>query len=603
MDVVDHLPNEGAAVDLFRRLAAAAREFLFIRHSSFEDVEYLGSLGLKISWTDWSGHRNMMTLADYRRVFAELGWTDYVIVPNMQLVDSSALPIVPLDAPPNTGSYDAAVHGPKALIRFDHAVYGKFDIFVRLDPVLDDAQWHQITTVRGWEASRVPAEAGTGVGSEGRVSFMESGAEGVGAPQSSTRGAASVRKPTPETWTLPRGWNHHRLYGPLAHAIHSVMAVSVVAERSRETARGNGALVPVRLLQVGGEPGVLSAMFAQDGGAAHHGQRVEYDIVSVVSLADRHVRFAEMAFDCAVAVDWLQMIAPSQREQAVTDLCRLARHGVVLVNPFDAPEVVAAARTVNELHRATHGDDHPQLGRQLEIGLPDIDTVQRWVARFFPCIDTRSYEHIALWRVAESLAVIDERLDAGLRSVGEDAAALYQLVNPMERAEPGYQTMLVATARAGLADETVPASMAPAQPEFAALIMRHALEAAAHRRALDRLVEAVTVKGEREREEFRATLASLAEELRELDARAEFLAREVRNRDHTIMNQQATIAQAERSAADLGEQLRQLVAHLQTLESERDALRAETVTVQHSRSWRLTAPLRSLRARWPRSHT
>jgi hypothetical protein len=151
-DVLEHLPTERDAVTVIRRLAHAAREFLLIRHPSFEDVDYLASLGVRLNWTDWTDHTNMLKLDDFRRIFAELGLTDYVIVPHMLYTDSSHDSVVPLSTPPDTVRYDPEAHGPKPIVAFDRPVWGKFDIFVRLDPAIDDEAWQRITSVDGWEA-------------------------------------------------------------------------------------------------------------------------------------------------------------------------------------------------------------------------------------------------------------------------------------------------------------------------------------------------------------------------------------------------------------------------------------------------------------------
>ena len=152
MDVLEHLADEAAAVDLLERLASVARSFLFIRHPSFDDGEYLAERGLRFSWTDWTAHPNMMRIDDFRRVFAALGWRDHVIVPNMRITDSRHPALVPSSAPTNTVEYDEARHGPKPLIEFEPPIYGKYDIFVRLDPGMAEAEWRRVTTVEGWES-------------------------------------------------------------------------------------------------------------------------------------------------------------------------------------------------------------------------------------------------------------------------------------------------------------------------------------------------------------------------------------------------------------------------------------------------------------------
>jgi SAM-dependent methyltransferase len=156
MDFLEHLPGESHALRVITNLARASRDFLFIRHPGFEDVEYLAELGLKFVWNDWSGHKNPMTMAAFTRIFSSRGWQpwrDYVIFPHGRYRDSSDQAIVALTAPTDTLAHDEKKTGPKPMVRFDRPVYGQFDIFVRLNPELDDALWRKIARIDGWEGS------------------------------------------------------------------------------------------------------------------------------------------------------------------------------------------------------------------------------------------------------------------------------------------------------------------------------------------------------------------------------------------------------------------------------------------------------------------
>jgi hypothetical protein len=375
------------------------------------------------------------------------------------------------------------------------------------------------------------------------------------------------------------------VYRPLAAAVRSVTAVAL-ADRAHDRRRNKEAGAPLRVLEIGGQVGVLSALLARESVLWESGGLPDYEVVSVAAIGGARLAARDGAFDCAVAVDWLPSISPSQREQALVELCRVAREGIVLANPFRGPEVEAAIRAVNDLHRAVRGQDHPTLGRQLELGLPDAETVGRWITPFFPSVSTRSYEHIALWRAAESLAIMDERGGEAPSPVDAAAAGIYEMAGPLEAAEPGYQTLLVAISRPAQFDDPVPPSISSARPELTALAMHQALELAAQRRVLERLVEAVEVKGQRERDDFKATLASLAEQLQELDARAEFLAREVRARDHALSNQQALLAETEAG----------LVARLDDAEAQARSLNEAHQRFLRSRAGRALRAYEGLKA-------
>lgn len=53
LDFLEHLPNIAEAEKIVNKMTELATDFLFIRHPSFEDIEYLKSLNLKITWSDW----------------------------------------------------------------------------------------------------------------------------------------------------------------------------------------------------------------------------------------------------------------------------------------------------------------------------------------------------------------------------------------------------------------------------------------------------------------------------------------------------------------------------------------------------------------------
>jgi hypothetical protein len=141
MDFLEHLPHMQIAKDMLNKAQEWADEFIFIRHPSFEDIDYLAQFGLKLDWTDWKGHSNMMTMDDFRGVFEEFGWKEYCIIPRRQILSSQHKHIVPISAPTDTTAYNAAEHGKKAIFTFQKPVYAQFDLFIKLNPELDHQTW------------------------------------------------------------------------------------------------------------------------------------------------------------------------------------------------------------------------------------------------------------------------------------------------------------------------------------------------------------------------------------------------------------------------------------------------------------------------------
>jgi len=54
-NVLEHLPSPADVEIAFGRACEIASNVVYIRHPSFEDEDYLASLGVKQYWTDWPG--------------------------------------------------------------------------------------------------------------------------------------------------------------------------------------------------------------------------------------------------------------------------------------------------------------------------------------------------------------------------------------------------------------------------------------------------------------------------------------------------------------------------------------------------------------------
>lgn len=129
LDFLEHLPNEKAVKKVLKKCKKWARESFFIHHPSFEDIEYLKKLGLKIDWTDGYNHTCPLTINDFKRIFKELEFKHYKIERKKPINDSSDPHIIPLDAPYDTHLYNEKL-GPKKKIKFKKPIYGRIEIMV-----------------------------------------------------------------------------------------------------------------------------------------------------------------------------------------------------------------------------------------------------------------------------------------------------------------------------------------------------------------------------------------------------------------------------------------------------------------------------------------
>ncbi len=143
LDFLEHLPGVEAMPAIIEKMASLASDFIFIRHPSFEDVEYLKGIGLKPAWADWSVHTAHAKIYDYTEIFNKLGLRQYCFVFRNEIKDSSHKYILPSEFPTDVLEYDKKL-GPKKKVTFDKKVFSQIDIFVPLKPI-DPKTWSWIT--------------------------------------------------------------------------------------------------------------------------------------------------------------------------------------------------------------------------------------------------------------------------------------------------------------------------------------------------------------------------------------------------------------------------------------------------------------------------
>ncbi|HVQ37957.1 MAG TPA: hypothetical protein VMS31_10520 [Pyrinomonadaceae bacterium] len=352
--------------------------------------------------------------------------------------------------------------------------------------------------------------------------------------------ATDLPKPGIE-WGLGRAWLLRMLWGPVASAAEAIVRSSDALLEGQLT---------FRVLIVGRRPAALRALLLHTTA-----RRFQFEVRTLVPDAEPSLPFEAGAFDCVIALDWLAAIRPSQRESAVVELCRIARLGVLVANPFYSPEVAAAERAVNSIHFATKGEDNRDLGRHLEYGLPELERVRGWIGAAFPYVTSQPIESLSSWQVFASVAVDSFDCD-----ISDADAAVAALLPPMADVQPPAYRSLIAgasTPLTSLTDPPVPGC------DFGPMATHLAIEAAAQRGALDRLTTAITSERDREREQFQATVASLADEIHEREAHTEVLVAELNALESVVADQTAVIEGLERRLSDTD-------THALSLELERD---------------------------------
>lgn len=123
-DFLEHLPNYEVVRTMIGVAAAVAREFILIRHPSFEDEAYLRAIGFKQYWQDWPiAHPSHLLLSDLTEMLRAVGAEKLELEYVDPIWDSSHPSILPLSAPHHQHGYDFEKHGHKETVAFAKPVH------------------------------------------------------------------------------------------------------------------------------------------------------------------------------------------------------------------------------------------------------------------------------------------------------------------------------------------------------------------------------------------------------------------------------------------------------------------------------------------------
>ena len=148
MDFLEHLPDLETVQKAIAGAAAAATDFLFIFHPSFENEAYLREQGLRLYWWEWDSHTCHIRISDYCRIFDRLGLHRYKIRYVKRIADAGHPAVLRDDEPPNQTTFDPARHRPKPDLTFPEPLWRAQEIFVALRDLPGD-EWARI--VRPWK--------------------------------------------------------------------------------------------------------------------------------------------------------------------------------------------------------------------------------------------------------------------------------------------------------------------------------------------------------------------------------------------------------------------------------------------------------------------
>lgn len=148
---------------------------------------------------------------------------------------------------------------------------------------------------------------------------------------------------------------------------------------------GSAASYRPRLLDVGGFPCTFARTF--------HDLYPRWETVTVdtpdeqmegyVAGSGMNLPFDGQSFDAVVTIDCFEHIPAEERRRFVSELCRVARHLVVLAAPFHHPATETVERLLNTAHERLFQKPHPWLHEHVSFGLPRVpEALGAWPSEF-----------------------------------------------------------------------------------------------------------------------------------------------------------------------------------------------------------------------------
>lgn len=130
---LEHLRSESEFAWVMQKAVSAASEFVFVKVPFFETkkLNELKDLGLRLTWTNWTGHPTPVTIDMIERTLAKIGVSGKTghLIPMLR---TSAECVIPYDSPVDTVRYSKEL-GEKKIFDLD-GFYLETYCFVPISP-------------------------------------------------------------------------------------------------------------------------------------------------------------------------------------------------------------------------------------------------------------------------------------------------------------------------------------------------------------------------------------------------------------------------------------------------------------------------------------
>lgn len=166
-----------------------------------------------------------------------------------------------------------------------------------------------------------------------------------------------------------------------------------------------------KLLDVGGYPGTFARVISS---TMPRWQTTTVDkpaetLPDYVSYTGGRLPFETDSFDAVVSIDTFEHLAPGDRGNFLSELCRVGKSLVVLAAPFHHESTAAAERILANAWEKLFRSPHPWLDEHVRHGLPVLELSVAGIPSSHGVTEVLPSYDLSAWVMAQSLSILRKR--------------------------------------------------------------------------------------------------------------------------------------------------------------------------------------------------
>jgi hypothetical protein len=148
---LEHVPSIEDVKTFIKRACQVSTDFVFIKQPYFDADGYLFQKGLKMFWSDWTGHPNPMSTLSFYRILSQLQnegvFQHFSIHGKKAILSSDDDHVQSAFAPTDQHHFDKNIHPPKVTgLNFQMPVFYETVVFITMPGVVHRDPFNSIKT-------------------------------------------------------------------------------------------------------------------------------------------------------------------------------------------------------------------------------------------------------------------------------------------------------------------------------------------------------------------------------------------------------------------------------------------------------------------------